>query len=56
VRHFPSRDHLSALSGGLTGLIKTFWRGKDLTYGIVMGCALAALFALLHKAVHEEGD
>jgi SulP family sulfate permease len=29
---------------------------KDLTYGIVMGCALAALFALLHRAVHEEGD
>jgi SulP family sulfate permease len=29
---------------------------KDLTYGIVMGCALAALFALLHKAVYEEGD
>ena len=29
---------------------------RDLTYGIVMGCALAALFALLHKAVHEEGD
>jgi len=29
---------------------------KDLTYGIVMGCALAALFALLRKAVHEEGD
>ncbi|HWU54227.1 MAG TPA: SulP family inorganic anion transporter [Rhizomicrobium sp.] len=28
---------------------------KDLTYGIVMGCALAALFALLHRAVHEEG-
>jgi SulP family sulfate permease len=29
---------------------------KDLTYGIVMGCALAALFALLKRAVHEEGD
>jgi SulP family sulfate permease len=29
---------------------------KDLTYGIVMGCALAALFALIHRAVHEEGE
>jgi SulP family sulfate permease len=28
---------------------------KDLTYGIVMGCALAALFALLKRAVAEEG-
>ena len=28
---------------------------KDLTYGIVMGCALAALFALLKRAVTEEG-
>ncbi|HKU64583.1 MAG TPA: SulP family inorganic anion transporter [Rhizomicrobium sp.] len=29
---------------------------KDLTYGIVMGCALAALFALLRRAVAEEGE
>jgi len=29
---------------------------KDLTYGIVMGCALAALFALLKRAVAEEGE
>jgi SulP family sulfate permease len=29
---------------------------KDLTYGIVMGCALAALFALLNRGVQEEGD
>jgi SulP family sulfate permease len=29
---------------------------KDLTYGIVMGCALAALFALLNRNVQEEGD
>jgi SulP family sulfate permease len=29
---------------------------KDLTYGIIMGCALAALFALLKRAVQEEGD
>src|SRR5262249_34844682 len=28
---------------------------KDLTYGILLGCALAALFALLNRAVHEEG-
>ena len=28
---------------------------KDLTYGIIMGCALAALFALLRRAVPEEG-
>jgi len=28
---------------------------KDLTYGIVMGCALAALFAAIHRAVKEEG-
>jgi SulP family sulfate permease len=29
---------------------------KDLTYGIIMGCALAALFALLNRGVQEEGD
>ena len=29
---------------------------KDLTYGIVMGCALAALFVLVRRAVEEEGD
>ena len=29
---------------------------KDLTYGIVMGCALAALFVLVKRAVEEEGD
>jgi SulP family sulfate permease len=29
---------------------------KDLTYGIVAGCMLAALFALLRRAVREEGD
>jgi SulP family sulfate permease len=29
---------------------------KDLTFGIVAGCALAALFALFHRAVPEEGD
>ncbi|HET7084531.1 MAG TPA: solute carrier family 23 protein [Rhizomicrobium sp.] len=29
---------------------------KDLTYGIIMGCALAALFAMLKRAVAEEGD
>ena len=29
---------------------------KDLTYGIIMGCALAALFALLNRAVQEEGE
>ncbi len=28
---------------------------KDLTYGIVMGCALAALFAAVKRAVSEEG-
>jgi sulfate permease, SulP family len=28
---------------------------KDLTYGIIIGCALAALFALLRRAVAEEG-
>ena len=28
---------------------------KDLTAGIVAGCALAALFALLHRSVPEEG-
>ncbi|HJS46239.1 MAG TPA: SulP family inorganic anion transporter [Rhizomicrobium sp.] len=28
---------------------------KDLTYGIVMGCALAALFVLVKRAVEEEG-
>ena len=29
---------------------------KDLTYGIIMGSALAALFALLNRAVQEEGE
>ncbi len=28
---------------------------KDLTFGIVAGCALAALFALAHRGVPEEG-
>jgi SulP family sulfate permease len=28
---------------------------KDLTYGIIMGCALAALFAAVKRAVSEEG-
>jgi SulP family sulfate permease len=29
---------------------------KDLTYGIIMGSALAALFALLNRSVQEEGE
>jgi len=29
---------------------------KDLTFGIVAGCVLAALFAAFHRAVPEEGD
>jgi SulP family sulfate permease len=29
---------------------------KDLTFGIVAGCLLAAVFALLHRAVPKEGD
>jgi len=29
---------------------------KDLTFGIIAGCVLAAVFALLRKAVPEEGD
>jgi SulP family sulfate permease len=29
---------------------------RDLTTGIAAGCALAAIFALLHRAVPEEGD
>ena len=28
---------------------------KDLTFGIIAGCLLAALFALLHRKVQEEG-
>ena len=28
---------------------------RDLTFGIIAGCALAALFALLHRKVPEEG-
>jgi SulP family sulfate permease len=28
---------------------------RDLTFGIVAGCALAAIFALLHRPVREEG-
>jgi len=49
---------LLGYSREMTVLIATFSFTllKDLTYGIIMGCALAALFALLHKAVHEEGD
>jgi sulfate permease, SulP family len=29
---------------------------RDLTTGIVAGCVLAALFALLHRPVAEEGE
>jgi SulP family sulfate permease len=29
---------------------------RDLTAGIIAGCALAALLALLHRGVPEEGD
>jgi SulP family sulfate permease len=29
---------------------------KDLTFGIVAGCVLAAVFALMHRPVQEEGD
>jgi SulP family sulfate permease len=29
---------------------------RDLTTGIVAGCLLAALFALLHRPVAEEGE
>jgi hypothetical protein len=29
---------------------------KDLTFGIVAGCALAALFAVCSRAVPEEGE
>ena len=29
---------------------------KDLTFGIIAGCALAAVFALARRAVPEEGD
>jgi SulP family sulfate permease len=29
---------------------------KDLTFGIVAGCVLAAVFALLHRPVPEEGE
>jgi hypothetical protein len=29
---------------------------ESLTVGIIAGCALAAVFAILHKAVCEEGD
>jgi SulP family sulfate permease len=51
------------------GRLLTSWRGaavllstflltlvKNLTFGIVTGCVLAALFALLKKPVAEEGD
>jgi SulP family sulfate permease len=51
------------------GRLLTSWRGaavllstflltlvKNLTFGIVAGCVLAALFALLKKPVAEEGD
>jgi SulP family sulfate permease len=45
----PSRETIVLLATfGLTLV-------KDLTYGIIMGCALAALFALLKRAVPEEG-
>jgi SulP family sulfate permease len=29
---------------------------RDLTAGIIAGCALAALLAFLHRGVPEEGD
>jgi SulP family sulfate permease len=29
---------------------------KDLTFGIIAGCVVAAVFALMHRAVPEEGD
>jgi len=28
---------------------------RDLTFGIIAGCVLAAIFALLHRPVREEG-
>jgi SulP family sulfate permease len=48
---------LLGYSREMTVLLATFGLTlvKDLTYGIVMGCALAALFALLKRAVTEEG-
>jgi SulP family sulfate permease len=29
---------------------------RDLTAGIVAGCLLAALFAMLHRPIPEEGE
>jgi len=29
---------------------------RDLTFGIIAGCVVAAVFALMRKAVPEEGD
>lgn len=48
LRAWPTASVLIA-TFGLTLL-------KDLTFGIVAGCALAAAFALLRRGVPEEGD
>jgi SulP family sulfate permease len=29
---------------------------EDLTTGIIAGCVVAAVFALMHRAVPEEGE
>jgi SulP family sulfate permease len=49
---------LLGYSREMTVLLSTFCFTllKDLSYGIIIGCALAALFALMHRAVREEGD
>jgi SulP family sulfate permease len=47
LRHWPSAVVLLA-TFGLTLV-------KDLTFGIVAGCLLAALFAAFRRAIPEEG-
>jgi SulP family sulfate permease len=47
LRHWPSAAVL-IVTFGLTLL-------KDLTFGIVSGCALAAVLALIRRKVPEEG-
>jgi SulP family sulfate permease len=54
IRHIPH-----AVTVGFTcGIAVTILASqlKDLIFGIVAGCILAALFALMRRAVAEEGE
>jgi sulfate permease, SulP family len=53
-------EFLALLRDWRTGLVLIATFGltlvKDLTFGIVAGCLLAAVFAILHHAIPSEGD